>query len=115
MDENQQQYEFYQIPHVGVQDRFGSSTEVAARSVSDAAGLHPPIVRSMDMKMCNFGALEVGRRMSTDYTRTVTMEFINKGILEGAFLSMALMTSSRDMGSIVLFISPLQTVPVTSG
>jgi len=84
MAENQQQHEFYQIPHVGVSDWFASSTEVAARQTSDAAGLHPTIVRAANMKMCNFGARAVGRRLDIDYTRTNTMEFIDKGILEGA-------------------------------
>lgn len=84
MAENQQQHEFYQIPHVGVQDNFASSTEVAVRETSDANGLHPSIMRPTNMRIANFGALAVGRRLDVDYTRTNTMEFINKGILEGA-------------------------------
>jgi hypothetical protein len=84
MAENQKQHEFYQISHTGVEDPFASSTEVAVRETSDANGLHPTIVRAANMKMCNFGAGNVGRRMSIDYTRTETMEFIDKGIMEGA-------------------------------
>ena len=76
MAENQQQHEFYKIPHVGVPE------PDKAAYTRTAAGL--PIRRALDMRISNFGALSVNRRLGIDYTRTNTMEFIDKGILEGA-------------------------------
>jgi hypothetical protein len=49
-------FDFFQIPHTGVD----STTKGIAAQTRDA-----------DMKISNFGALNVGLRMSTDYTRTV--------------------------------------------
>ena len=63
------EFEFYQIPHVGVD--------------STTYGV-PVKTRDLDMRLSNFGALSVGNRLSIDYTRTDTMAFANKGILEGA-------------------------------
>ncbi len=76
MAENQQQHEFYQIPHVGVDE-----PDRAAYTRTDTT---TTIRRALDMRISNFGALWVGNRLSNDYTRVDTMAFIDKGIMEGA-------------------------------
>lgn len=59
-------FDFFQIPAVGVQepDLAGARSSVTTT-----------IRRPVDMKISNFGALEVGARLSTDYTRTATSAF----------------------------------------
>lgn len=83
MADNQDQYGFYQIPHVGL-------TEAVAPTKGNAVQ-----TRTFDMRMSNFGALWVGSRMghptvsgsyptvANDYTR-VAYGFEAKGELEGA-------------------------------
>lgn len=65
-------FDFYQIPHVGVQE-----PDLAAQTRDD---VNTTIRRRVDMKISNFGALAVGARMpaSTDYTR-VNLGFKFKG------------------------------------
>lgn len=53
---------FYQIPHTGVEE-----PDLDATTRTDA---FTTIRRALDMKMCNFGALNVGNKMADDYTRT---------------------------------------------
>lgn len=48
-----------------------------------AAGAYGHQLRSLDMKMSNFGSLNFGTRRSDDYTRVV-YGFKEKGIMEGA-------------------------------
>jgi len=55
------QFDFYQIPTVGVDE----PDLVAART-----DVSIPIRRAVDEKICNFGALNVGARKSSDYTKT---------------------------------------------
>ncbi len=64
------EYDFYQIPHTGVDEPDRGSSY--ARTDVDTS-----IRRALDMKLSNFGALNVGLRTSTDYTRTV-LEFKTK-------------------------------------
>ena len=54
-------FDFFQIPHVGVQepDLDGARTDAKVA-----------IRRTIDMKLSNFGALNVGARLAQDYTRT---------------------------------------------
>jgi len=63
-------FDFFQIPQTGVREEDLDG----ARSDVDVA-----IRRTFDMKMSNFGALEVGSRLSGDYTRVNTMPFMAKG------------------------------------
>ncbi len=65
-------FDFHQISHTGVQEPDLTASGIA-RSDSNIA-----IRRSVSMKMANFGALEVGARLSADYTRTNTMAFKSK-------------------------------------
>lgn len=62
-------FDFFQTPHVGVED-----TEIVRTDVKVA------IRRPADMKMSNFGACKVGARMGqgTDYTR-INLGFKDKG------------------------------------
>ena len=53
----------WQIPHVGV----GEPDREGDESRDDN---FIPIRRALDMRMSNFGALNIGNRMSSDYTRT---------------------------------------------
>lgn len=55
------QFDFYQIPAVGVDEPELDT----ARSVTNI-----PIRRAVSEKVSNFGSLAVGNRMSSDYTRT---------------------------------------------
>jgi hypothetical protein len=81
MADNQDQYGFYQIPHVGL-------TEGNAPTLGN-----PVQTRDLNMRMSNFGALWVGPRMTAstlasgvgikDYTR-VAYGFEAKGAMEGA-------------------------------
>ena len=75
MAENQQQYEFYQIPHTGVEE-----PDRAAYTRTDTG---TTIRRALDMRMSNFGALWVGKRRTTDYTK-VDYGFEAKSQMEGA-------------------------------
>jgi len=61
-------FDFFQIPHTGVDE----PDRVAART-----DVNTTIRRALDMKISNFGAMNVGARMSSDYTRTV-LYFANK-------------------------------------
>jgi hypothetical protein len=63
-------YDFYQIPATGV-------TEPDLAGARD--GVDVSLRRPVDMKMSNFGALNVGARLASDYTRTNTMAFMAKG------------------------------------
>lgn len=55
-------WNFFQIPHTGVDSTtLGESVQT----------------RDIDMKMSNFGALNTGKRMATDYSRT-TLDFQSK-------------------------------------
>ncbi len=63
-------FDFFQIPQVGVSE----PDLVTARDDSNVA-----IRRPVDMKISNFGAMAVGKRLSSDYTRTNTMAFKAKG------------------------------------
>lgn len=63
-------FDFFQIPQTGVRE----PDLDGARSNANVA-----IRRTLDMKMSNFGDMEVGSRLSTDYTRVNTMAFKNKG------------------------------------
>jgi len=63
-------FDFFQIPQTGVTE---SDLDVA-RTNSNVT-----IRRPANMKISNFGAMEVGVRMSSDYTRTNTMAFKAKG------------------------------------
>jgi hypothetical protein len=63
-------FDFYQIPHTGVEE----PDLVATRT-----DVNTTIRRPVSMKISNFGALEVGQRLSSDYTRTNTMAFKFKG------------------------------------
>jgi len=72
MADNQEQYGFFQIPHVGL-------NEENAPTVGN-----PVQTRDLNMRMSNFGALWTGNRLSIDYTRVDTMAFADKGIMEGA-------------------------------
>lgn len=63
-------FDFYQIPHVGVQE-----PDLDDQTRTD---VKVPIRRPVDMKISNFGALAVGSRMDSDYTR-VYLGFKAKG------------------------------------
>ena len=66
------EYNFWQIPHTGVAE---SDRDAYARTDVDTS-----IRRSLDMKISNFGALNVGLRISGDYTRTA-LSFKSKDTL----------------------------------
>ena len=66
----QNNFDFYQIPQTGVVEPDLSSAR---------AGVNTPIRRSSDMKISNFGALNVGNRLGSDYTRTDSAAFAAKG------------------------------------
>jgi hypothetical protein len=63
-------FDFFQIPHTGVVE-----PDLAAQTRSD---VNIPIRRPADMKISNFGALAIGARLSSDYTR-VNLGFKAKG------------------------------------
>lgn len=65
-------FDFFQIPHVGVQE---PDTEAVR---ADGTYGKTVIRRPFNMKIANFGALDVSARLSSDYTRTNTMIFMNK-------------------------------------
>jgi len=67
------EYNFWQIPHTGVDEPDRGSAY--ARTDVDTS-----IRRALDMKLSNFGALSVGLRTTTDYTRT-TLAFKSKDTL----------------------------------
>jgi len=69
-------FDFYQIPQVGVYEPDLTTSGIAGDARTDAT---TTIRRTFDMKMSNFGAYEVGARLSSDYTRTNTMAFMAKG------------------------------------
>jgi len=79
-------FDFHQIPHTGVVE---PDLEAARSGVSSV------IRRPLAMKMSNFGALEVGHRLSSDYTRTNTMAFKAKGESE----DWAIITEDTGVGS----------------
>jgi hypothetical protein len=59
----------WQIPHTGVVE----SEFITVSGVYDGqtrTDVFIPIRRPANMKLCNFGALNIGPRMSSDYTRT---------------------------------------------
>jgi hypothetical protein len=63
------EWNFYQISATGVEEPdLDAQTRV---------GVFNPIRRPVDMKICNFGALAIGPRQSSDYTRT-ELYFQNK-------------------------------------
>jgi hypothetical protein len=66
-------FDFHQIPHVGVDE----PDTIAVRADGDYG--KTTIRRPSDMRMSNFGALDVGNRLGGDYTRTDTMAFKAKG------------------------------------
>jgi hypothetical protein len=63
-------FDFFQIPQTGV---------VEPDLATARTGVDVSIRRAIDMKMSNFGALNTGARLSSDYTRTNTMAFKAKG------------------------------------
>jgi hypothetical protein len=63
------EYNFWQIPHTGV-----SEPDRADYTRTD---VFTSIRRALDMKISNFGARNVGLRISDDYTRT-SLSFISK-------------------------------------
>lgn len=63
-------FNFFQVAHTGV----GSETKGVAVQT-----------RNLDMKMSNFGAMNTGTRMSSDYTRTL-LDFKFKGEMENPVL-----------------------------
>ena len=63
-------FDLFQIPHTGVSE----PDLVTART-----DVNTTIRRPIDMKISNFGALGVGSRLSSDYTRVNTMTFKFKG------------------------------------
>lgn len=68
-------FEFYQIPFTGVEE----SELEGDYARADGSYGKTTIRRPLNMKMSNFGALEVSNRLSDDYTRTNTMAFKAKG------------------------------------
>lgn len=66
-------FDFFQIPAVGIQEPDLTASGIARTSSAIA------IRRPFAMKISNFGALEVGSRLSSDYTRTNNMAFKAKG------------------------------------
>jgi len=69
-------FDFHQIPHTGVEE-----PDLDTHTRADGSYGKTTIRRPADMKMSNFGALEVSNRLgqSHDYTRTNTMAFKFKG------------------------------------
>lgn len=55
-------FDFFQVPHTGVEE-----PELADQVRTDVS---TTFRRPLRMKLSNFGALNVGRRMDVDYTRT---------------------------------------------
>lgn len=66
-------HNFFQIPFTGVEEPELTASGIARTDVNTT------IRRSVDMKMSNFGSMEVGNRLTSDYTRTNTMAFKAKG------------------------------------
>ena len=66
-------FDFNQIPQTGVEQ---PDTETVRE---DGSYGKTTIKRSFGMRISNFGALDVGNRLSSDYTRTDTMAFKAKG------------------------------------
>lgn len=64
-------FDFFQIPAAGVDE-----PDLDSQTRTDA---NTTIRRPIDMKISNFGALLVGARLSSDYTRANSMAFKNKG------------------------------------
>lgn len=62
-------FDFFQIPATGVSEPDIDASSYARTNTSTV------IRRPVNMKMSNFGALEVGSRLSTDYTKTDTAAF----------------------------------------
>jgi hypothetical protein len=62
-------FDFFQIPHTGVSE---PDTETVR---ADGDYGKTTLRRPFNMKMSNFGALDVSNRLSVDYTRTDTMAF----------------------------------------
>jgi len=88
-------FDFFQIPHSGLPE---PDLDTLTRTDAKVA-----IRRPADMKFSNFGAKNVGGRMSTDYTRT-TLEFKAKDELS----DWATLTENAGVGSNV----GLRGVPV---
>ncbi len=63
-------FDFYQIPQTGVREPDLDGAR---------AGVDVAIRRTFDMKMSNFGSMNTGARLTSDYTRTNTMAFKAKG------------------------------------
>jgi len=63
-------FDFFQVAHTGVDS---VTKGVAAQT------------RDLDMKMSNFGAMNIGARMSSDYTRT-SLDFKSKDEMENPTL-----------------------------
>jgi len=63
------EYDFYQIPHTGVSE--------SDRDAYTRTDVFTSIRRALDMKISNFGARNVGKRIAGDYTRTA-LTFISK-------------------------------------
>ena len=99
-------FDFNQIPQTGVQEPDLTASGIA-RSDSNIA-----IRRTVGMKIANFGALEVGARLSTDYTRTNTMAFSSKDDLS----DVNVLTEDTGIGSNVrLFGITVNHNPYLSG
>jgi len=69
----------WQIPHTGVvEPNLITVSGVSDGQTRDRTDI--PIRRALDMRMSNFGALAIGARMTSDYTRTV-LDFETKDAL----------------------------------
>jgi len=79
-------FDFFQIPHTGVNE-----PDLDSQTRTD---VNTRIRRPMDMKISNFGAYTVGARMSDDYTR-VNLGFKAKGESE----DWAVITEDTGVGS----------------
>lgn len=80
------EWSFYQIPQVGVPE--------PDRDSNDRDNAFVGIRRALDMKISNFGSLNVGNRMSDDYTRT-ELSFISKDELS----DISVITEDSGMGN----------------
>jgi hypothetical protein len=67
-------FDFHQIPHVGV-----PQPDMDDQVRADGSNGKTVIRRPFDMRISNFGSLDVANRFSWDYTRTNTMSFKAKG------------------------------------
>lgn len=68
-------FDFFQIPHTGVEEPELKGDYVRADGTYGKTTVRRPVA----MKMSYFGSLDVSNRLSWDYTRTNTMSFKAKG------------------------------------